>query len=155
MKEFQNYLKVVSSELYSFSYALIPDDLQAQQLVLDSTALLISEKAKEIKILLENSNDYTKRETLKFFKITLYQYVFRIAKKRIIHIKNSLTAPKDFSTFYSLDIDDKSVLFLKHKVELDFYDIEEITQISKALIISKLSVARNTLANNFGESFPC
>lgn len=48
MKYLESYLQKLNPELYRFAYALVPDDLQAEQLVIDALNALIIEGVVDI-----------------------------------------------------------------------------------------------------------
>ena len=148
-----SYIFLINSELFSFSYSLVPEQLQAQQIVLDAIyASIISDKNLEEKI--ENCVGPKSEEVFwECLKKSLYQHIYRIAKRRFIQLANSLEINENFSSFYKLKFDEKAVLYLKHVLNFDFDDIEEILQITNSEVLIHLNCARNHLMKNLEMEF--
>ncbi len=151
--ELEKYLKYTYKELFNFAFCLLPDDLQAQQLVLDSVAVLLLDDNELIRDCVEKNNFTEKNPFLKQIKIFLLKSIYKIASKRFSQIKSSMNFEGKYSSFYKLGIEEKAILFLKHKLNLNFSEIEEVTEQERVKIIGKLNSARNNLSINLGISF--
>lgn len=128
--EFEKFLSIVSNDLYSFAYILIPDDLQASQLVVDSIQSLIISKRHTIdELFVDKKNSDHSLELLQIKRI-LMGNVYHLAKRRYQQIKLSIEND-DIDAFYSLEVDEKSILFLKDKLK---YSIEEISIVTEKTI---------------------
>ena len=151
-----NYLQKINTELYQFSYALVPDDLQAQQIIVDSIELLINDaKDNDSNIffkLLESSKNEEKARLLFSLRIHLYKYIFKIGRRRFGQLKNSLRPSQDFGSFYSVGPTEKAALFLKHKTKFQLIDMENILELSRHEIISYLHNGRESLLQSLGKS---
>jgi len=124
--DFEKFLSLISNDLYSFAYILIPDDLQAGQLVVDSIQnFLISKKDNVEKLFEARDKDLAKE--LMPIKRSLLKLVFELAKKRYHQIKLSIANEDGVNDFYSLEFDEKAVLFLREKLKLS---LEEIAIVS-------------------------
>lgn len=150
VNDVQLYLEKINPELFSFSYALVPDDLQAQQIVIDAAALLFSEENK----LLFNLNFHNERWQLRSSRIKkiLYQFIFRICKRRFRQIKESIKWNDEYAPFFKLELEERAVIFLKHKTHMDIEDIEEILEVQKPYVLAKINCAREKLCLNLGMS---
>ena len=140
-EELQKYIQNLSPELYSFAYILIPDDLQASQLMIDCVQSFLIQK----KILVEKMG-LTKNKIVKNLldesKLNLMKIVYELSKKRYQQLKTSLIDVEANGGFFSLDFNEKATLFLKEKTELDLDQIEFITSTTRSEVLSYLYSAR-------------
>lgn len=137
--EFEKYLKNLHPDLYSFSYILIPDDLQASQLIIDSIANILLDK----KILIEKllaSTDKNELE-LKELKFLLFKTIFELAKKRFHQIKSSVNL-ENLEPFYHLEYEERATLFLKHRFKINNELICFISSMGQDELIAVLTKAR-------------
>ena len=145
--ELEKFIQNQSSDLYSFAFILIPDDLQATQLMIDSVSSFMIQKRSLINrwseagesALGENSTD---------IKINLYKTMYELSKKRYGQLKMSFKTIEDTSGFFSLDFDDKSVLFLKERTDFSMDVMEFILGKSRTEILAHLYSARISMVNN-------
>lgn len=145
--ELEKFIQNRSSELYSFAFILIPDDLQATQLMIDSVSTFMIQKRSLIdkwneslqSQLSENTND---------IKINLYKAMYELAKKRYSQLKMSFKKIEDNSGFFSLDFDDKAVLFLKERTDFSFEIIEFILGKTRLEVQAHLYSARIKMVNS-------
>lgn len=137
-------------EFFSFGYALIPDDLQAQQLVIDAVAAFAVEH-KELLANLSTEEDKELQETLLYeIKRNIYRNMFQIGKRRCEQLRELCHEVNKFRAFYKLSVFDRALLFLKQKVQNDFSEIEFVTGVERLEIISRLNFAREELVANSG-----
>ena len=121
LKERVKNLKPQIKELYAFAYALIPDDLQAAQLVIDtfSGALVDDELSK-----------FTDNKAL------ILQEIFVLAKRRYTQVQSSLQVK---GVFWQLSLYERAVLYLKYKEDFDLEMISIILQLQTAQVVSYLT----------------
>ena len=150
-EELQKYIQNLSPELYSFAYALIPDDLQASQLMIDCVQVFLIQK----KTLVEKMGLTKNKIVLNLFeetKLNLIKIVYELSRKRYGQLKISLSDVEESGGFFSLDFDEKAILFLKEKTHVDLVQIEYITSMTNSEILSYLYSARikmtSIMANN-------
>jgi hypothetical protein len=123
--EFEKLLSLLGHDLFSFAFILIPDDLQAGQLVVDAIgSFLISHNAKAI-TMAQSKIKINQSEVL-FMKKELLRNVYELARKRYHQIKLSINEIENKNDFYSLDFDEKAVLYLKEKCD---YNVDEVSVI--------------------------
>jgi hypothetical protein len=142
--ELEKFIQNLSTELYSFAFILIPEDLQATQLMIDSVSTFLIQKKSMIAKwttfneveLIENSMD---------IKIHLYKSMYEISKKRYSQLRMSFKDFEDNSGFFSLEFDDKATLFLKERTEFPVEIIEFILGQSSNEVVSHLYSARRQL----------
>jgi hypothetical protein len=144
-KEFYKVLTPLTDKLYTLAFSLLPDDLQAEQLVIDSVnAYLFKEKKwihnKELKG--EEKKELTVlRKTI--FK-GIIKYLGDIGVRRSIQLtelmKNHLHPP--YESFFSLE--PKSRLIIRLRFD-NFFSVDEIAdmlELPRYEVIEKIHNAR-------------
>ena len=133
-KELNTLLSPLSEKLYRFAYTLIPDDLQAEQLVIDSfNAFLLRERkkliAREIDLTSKNGSQILRRQ---YFKGIL-QHMLEIGVRRSIQLNEQLkiTRPQEYGPYYSLDPKVRFVMSLRYDAQFSVEEIEEIVQVPR------------------------
>jgi hypothetical protein len=140
-EELQKYIQNLSPELYSFAYVLIPDDLQASQLMIDCVQSFLIQKKPLVEKMALTKNKIV-RNLLEETRFHLMKIVFELSRKRYKQLKVSFYAVEHSGGFFSLDFDEKAVLYLKEKANLDLDQIEFITGAIRAEILAYLYSAR-------------
>lgn len=148
MKYLESYLQKLNPELYRFAYALVPDDLQAEQLVIDALNALIIEGVVDITAYKEDEQN-----TAHAIRIGLYRHTYSLARRRFPQLKGSLDIPVEMRPFYGLDFDSRGILFLKHHTDLSFDEMEEVINLFKHQIIATVYSAREQLFALSGQVF--
>jgi len=143
-KEIEEILSQLGIEIYSFAYILIPDDLQAHQIVVDSIGALIITKKEYLDSLIQIKKVFFENEK-QYLKLQLYKNVYDLSRKRVFQIKKSIDS-ESFTTlaniFYKLEFDEKALLYLKDKKKWNTIDLEFICSKNKAELLSILYAAR-------------
>jgi predicted DNA-binding protein (UPF0251 family) len=139
--ELQKFIQNLSPDLYSFAYILIPDDLQASQLMIDCVQSFIIQKRPMIERMTLTKNKMV-RNLLDETKSHLFQILCELAKKRYQQLKMSFSVVEQSGGFFALEFDEKAVLYLKDKVAMDLEQIEFITGLTRAELLAKLYSAR-------------
>lgn len=143
MLDFKTFQKKITPELYSFAFALIPDDLQAMQIVIDANLaiahgtpeLLAELHAKEV------DEEIYKKE-LNLFKTKIYKEVFELSRRRAVQLSSSLRAP---GPYHKLSTVSKASLFLKHKAGLSLSEISEIMGLPTSSVSKEIIEAQEAL----------
>lgn len=155
MNKLESYLVKITKELFCFSSVVLPDDLQAQQVVSDAVCVLTL-KRKDLleKLWMDLSRDEENHYHGEV-KIFLMSEIFRIGQKRQLQLGQSVVYDGDdtFSAFYTLDSIERAVLFLKHKTSYEIENIAEIVHKQSTEVISILQSARKKLMNGIGRNF--
>lgn len=134
-----------AADLFSFSYALVPDELQAQQVVTDAFTVLVLRHQELIENIFVGDRDTRERKD-RFIKVALFESSYSIASKRERQL--NLGKAKETLSFYLLSVESRALLFLTHKTNF--------TQDEHADILSrdKYEVAAlNTLARIEADTF--
>lgn len=147
--ELNTVLNSIQSKLYEFSYIILPDDLQAQQLVIDATTAFILKEQDWLNITDYEEDERKERSLVKFdvYKLVL-KNIFEIGVRRFTQLSaDTLVIDEQFKNFYELDVISRALLFLKHKTEISFNDILEITQMKKPEVLAKIYTSRQAVIN--------
>lgn len=149
--DFFQLVQPLTEKLYSMAYALVPDDLQAEQLVIDSmNAFLLKEK----KTLLHKDIDLKNKKSVQLMRRTYFKSLLRymgdIGVRRSSQLGESSLAvdPEGFRAFFGLDPKVRFVMKLRFEAQFNVEEIEEITQLPKYEVIEKLHNGRFLLLND-------
>lgn len=138
--DLETVIKNLAPELYGYAYILIPDDLQAGQLIIDATQnFLLRKKTFIDKILMGNLT----KEIINEVQLRLFQAIYEIARKRYHQIKMSFNLLENKNNFFlSLEFEEKSMLYLRVRAILEIDQIEMVMSKDRAVILAFLSDAR-------------
>lgn len=145
-EELKKFIQNLSPDLYSFAYVLIPDDLQASQLMIDCVQSFLIQK----KPLIDRMSLGKTKIAMNLLNETrdhLFKIVFELSKKRYQQLKMSFSDVEQSGGFFSLDFDEKAVLYLKERAQLELNQIEFITNYNQSEVLSYLYSARIKMAN--------
>ncbi len=140
-EELQKFIQNLSPDLYSFAYVLIPDDLQASQLMIDCVQSFLIQKKPLVEKMSLTKNKIV-RNLLDETKFHLFKIIFELSRKRYQQLKLSFSDVEQDGGFFSLEFDEKAALYLKEKAGLELDQIEFITGNTRAEIMSHLYSAR-------------
>lgn len=120
---------------------LVPDDLQASQIVIDGvTAFVSAEKAwlhcMEV--------DEVERMDLALLRKDIYKLVcksiYQIGSKRSVQI------PMDKNQdFFSLDIATRTLIYLKYKTDFTFEELLDIVNLTKSVALAKIYTGKEAI----------
>lgn len=150
-KDFYQLVVPLTDKLYRFAYTLIPDDLQAEQLVIDAmNAFLLKEK----KLILKKEIDLKSKKDTQgirrtFFK-GLLRYMGDIGVRRSVQLTEQMQVmrPEEYADFYSLEPKVRYVMALRYDAQFTVEEIEEIVQIPRYEVIEKIHNGRFLLLND-------
>lgn len=144
--ELEKFIQNLSTDLYSFAYILIPDDLQATQLMIDSvSAFMIKNKFLIDKWKVADEADSLEHST--DIRTHLYKSLYDLSKKRYNQLRLSFKDLEDKSGFYSLEFDDKAVLFLQERTDFSLELIEFLLSKTRGEVLAHLYSARMTMVS--------
>ena len=154
-KDLYQLLQPITDKLYRMAINLIPDDLQAEQLVIDSlNAYLIKEKkkiltAKELDALSKKDIQLQRRY---YFKGIL-KYMSEIGVRRSLQLADTvkLGRPSDFQLFYGLGPKIRLVISLRYDFQFSVDEIVDITSMPRFEVIENLHNGRFLLMNDFNQ----
>lgn len=107
-------------EIYSFAYALIPDQLQAKQLVIDALCAGVTE---------------TSLENYLQDRLLYLKNLYKLSKRRFPQVQDSIEKTKGF---WELSLNERAVLFLKYKYELDSESIGVVLSLDHSQVVSAM-----------------
>jgi hypothetical protein len=134
------------SRLYSFAFVVIPDELQASQLLIDGiTQYLVKNKSTLMDITDENYEDESFQKKLKkaVLKDCLLS-IYSIGSKRTKHLMGSPTDRTE-AFYLKMDCETRAVAFLKYKWHFSVDEIQISLGMEKTEIIAKIHQSRLTL----------
>lgn len=144
----------LTDKLYRFAYNLIPDDLQAEQLVIDSlNAYLLKEK----KSILRKEIDIDSKKEAQVIRRTIFKgilrYMLDIGARRALQLNEQMkiSRPDEFSQFYSLDPKVRFVIALRYDGQFTVEEIEDIVQMPRYEVIEKIHNGRFLLLNDLNK----
>jgi DNA-directed RNA polymerase specialized sigma24 family protein len=147
-KDFFQLLQPLTEKLYRMAYSIIPDDLQAEQLVIDAlNAYLIKEKksilaARDLETLTKKDIQVRRR----FYFKGIIRYMGEIGLRRSVQLK--LKKSTDFQSFYQLEPKVRLTLSLRYDFQFTAEEIEDITGMPRYEVIEKLHNGRYLLLND-------
>lgn len=141
---YPGWIKPLISKVFSFSYSLIPDELQAQQLVIDSFQYVTLNFNK----LLDTELEDEQIARSQVFNCLLRK-TYELSVKRAAHLSRQEFNERDeFEAFYSdLDTQQRAIIFLYHRFQFSVERIMEVTGLNRFQIIADLHRGRNELGH--------
>lgn len=154
-KDLYQLVAPLSEKLYRFAFTLIPDDLQAEQLVIDGfNAYLLKER----KTLSKREIDLNSKKEVQLFRRAAFKGILRhigdIGIRRSLQLTEQmrLTVPKDFAPYYSLEPKVRLVMGLRYDAQFTVDEIEEITLMPRYEVIEKIHNGRFLLLNDLNKA---
>lgn len=150
-KEFFQLIQPLTDRLFNFAYAMIPDDLQAEQLVIDGlNAFLLKERKTLLRKDFESVQKKEQQVLRRIYFKNILRYMSDIGIRRAVQLNEQLklTRPEEFSLFYNLDPKVRLVTSLRYDGQFSMEEIEEIVQMPRFEVIEKIHNGRFLLMNN-------
>lgn len=152
--EFYQLLEPLTEKLYRYAYALIPDDLQAEQLVIDAVnAYLIRER----KVILNKSFDPAQKLETQVQRKNLFKGVLKnltdIGLRRAVQLSEQLRlmVPQEFQAFYQLDPKIRLAIKLRYEGQFSVDDIQDLISMPRYEVIEKIHNGRFLLLNDLNQ----
>ena len=136
--------------LYSFTYSLIGNEKEAENIFFDSFTAFLLENSNKIEALFSPDN-YSRREKDLFHLILMSV----VAQKELLLAK---TNPRPYEEkYFLLGLYERAILFLRHKTNLELSEISEIAGLQINKVVSLLQSARKFLSSEdfTSERFQC
>lgn len=143
----QQFIQTVSQDLYSFAFVLLPDDLQANQLMIDAVSTILIKNKSMMERFSHLEEDEFKNNQILLERLLL-KTIFDLAKRRYEQLKVSLSEIEESTEFYHLTIEERACLYLKDKRSHSLEVIEFALNLDKKEILSKLYCGRTTIINS-------
>ena len=129
-------------KLYGFAFALVGDELQAEQLIVDAYTVYIME---DVNFLIGEdyiaSNKTHRRNYRKYLLREIIGEIYELALKRIpqlasLHSKaNRNSDYMEYESFYNLNINKRALLYLKEIAQFSIDEIQEIFAIERFQVL--------------------
>ena len=149
--DFYELVQPLTEKLYTIAYSLVPDDLQAEQLVIDGiNAFLIKEK----KAIFNKQIDKENKKEVQLYRRTLMKGILRylstIGIRRSTQLLDQmrLTRPTEYSAFFSLEPKVRIILRLRYDSQFTVEEICDIIQVPRYEVIEKIHNGRFLLLND-------
>jgi DNA-directed RNA polymerase specialized sigma24 family protein len=153
-KDFYQLVLPLTDKLYRFAFNLIPDDLQAEQLVIDSlNAYLLKER----KSILRKEVDIEQKKEAQVLRRMYFKGILRymgdIGVRRSAQLSEQMKTfrPDEFIQFYSLEAKVRFVIALRYDAQFTVEEIEEIVQMPRYEVIEKIHNGRFLLLNDLNK----
>lgn len=149
-EHFEKFIEKKSCELYPFAYALVPDDLQSSQLVIDALGLLQIDSKISSKLIYYYQDAQKLSEDQVEITDILMSHIYRLAKKRVSQLSGSYIIPKGFGPFYQTPMKERAIIFLKEKKDYGLERISKVIGEDKFKIIESYHVGINSIHEFLG-----
>lgn len=144
--ELQPLIDVLIPKLFSFAYALVPDELQAVQIVIDAYSVFVIREKEHLEYLKYNvKSKKDKAQTLQYLFKSNLKEIYKLGTKRSFQLKNTIDEKQDLPQFYQVEISQRALLFLKYKLSFDLNDIQQVLMIQRHQVLEKLYNGNNSL----------
>lgn len=136
-------------KLYSFAFAMINEESMAEQIVIDAYSVFLVKDKNFIENFKYEDSKKEKVSIKRYLFINLLREVYEMSLKRKAHSKYLLKKRFDeYDAFYSLESQQKAVLFLKENFEFSIEMIQETLQLEKYQVVECLYNSRQRLLSN-------
>ena len=146
-KEIFATLAPLLDHLYQFSHALLPDDLEAEQLVIDGINGFIIKEKKWLTRLLTDSESESKLRRIFFQK--MISHIYGLATKRAAHFNSTQEQP-----FYELPLRNRAIMTLRYLMNYDAQQIEDFLGLARWEVIEGIHTGRYMLMNELTAEAP-
>jgi hypothetical protein len=146
-QEVFKYIRFISKKVYKFSYAMMADELQAEQLFVDGINAFVLKNKEQLNQI--DSEQLPASKMRKWFYLEIMQECYDLATKRWQQLQIAGSAPNGFSKLTPLQ---KAVLFLKEVEGQSFEAIAKICSIDTQTVIESIYSARDILIRDFNSS---
>lgn len=148
----ENIVSPLIDKLYSLSYAIVPNELESEQLLVDAYTRFVV-KDKEFILDTQIEDGFDKNSFMDFCLSRLIQEIFSLAKKRnssfLYSKKKSLD---EFNVFYTLNLDSRVVIHLNTVLGFDENKIAQTLLIERHEIVKMMFMAKNELLEIKGQA---
>lgn len=153
-KEFYQLITPLTDKLYRLAFCLIPDDLQAEQLVIDGlNAYLLKER----KTIMKKEVDLSSKKDAQIMRRIFFKGILRylshigIIRSSQLGEQMKLNQPKDYAPFYSLEPKVRLIISLRYEAQFTVEEIEEIVQLPRYEVIEKIHNGRFLLLTDLNK----
>jgi hypothetical protein len=145
--ELQSIVTPLIPKLYSFAYAMVPEEMLAEQLVMDAYAVFVVREKQFIKNFDYKEDKKEKTAVKRYILSGILLDIYQLGVKRSAQVKYS-QRNKDFglyTPFYKLNSLQRAVIFLKENFKYSTQGIQEILNLEKLQVIEAIYNGRNLI----------
>lgn len=152
--EFFSLIQPLIPKLYSMAHGLLPDDLQAEQLVIDSINGFL---VKESSSLLKRELKINDKKEIQLLRRSYYKTILRnlsdIGSRRSFQLKEQMQMqrPENYAGFYALEPKIRLALKLRFEANFSVDEIQDILEIPRYEVIEKLHNGRYLMVSQLNE----
>lgn len=144
--ELQPLIDVLIPKLFSFAYALVPDELQAQQIVIDAYSVFVIREKEYLETV--NINMKSKKERAQFLhkiSASILCEIYKLGQKRASQLSTIVDGKEGLPVFYNTELSQRALIFLKYKMNFSTENLQKVLRIQRHQVLEKLYNARNSL----------
>lgn len=141
-------IESITPKTFGFCYALTGNVETAQQLFVDAYTVFIIEEKEFISQDELPSGDREQRLSIKRYLFnTFAKYIYQLAqnKERYLITRSESEEILEYGVFYNLKVQQRAVLFLKEKIDLNLVDLQEIFALKRHQLIEFIHNANFSL----------
>ena len=135
--QFMTLIDSLIPGLYSFGYALIPDELEAEQLVMDAYSVFVIREDEFIHEC-ELNESRERAKVKRFVQSQICSDMVELASKRAGHLLSLFRRKGEESAFYRLDLHQRSALYLKESLGMTVSMLQEVLVLEKHQVMEAL-----------------
>jgi hypothetical protein len=144
-ESYPSWIETLTPKLYSFTYSLVPDELQSKQIVIDSITKVVMEESALIDFV-SGSKELVKTRLYP----KLFAQAFEIASKRAYQldgllIQNNEVESKHNHFYKKLDIQKRAISFLYTKLKFSVDMLMETFQLKRYEVAQLIHISRHEL----------
>lgn len=146
-KEIFNFLSPLLDQFYQFSFALLPDELEAEQLVIDGVNGFIVKERKWLtrsEAIIEGEG---KMKRVIFQKII--NHIYELALKRLVNFKVQRE-----ESFYQLPVRNRAIMVLRYQMNFAPEQVEDMLGLARWEVIEGIHNSRFMLMNELNAGTP-
>jgi hypothetical protein len=141
-KDLFNLIQPLLSKCHALAFVIIPDDLQAQQLVIDAfTQTLLREKHSWLERAWDEQDKKQQINQRKLFLKLMFKALVTIGVRRAGQV-NTVYEGVEFKNFFQLDARTRVVAWLRFQQNWSMEEIERALQMKRHEVIEKVHNAR-------------
>lgn len=128
--------------LYGFGYCLVPDELQAEQLVVDAYSVFLIRDGQNLRDLDLAGGSKERARAKRYIQNQMLADMFDLGKKRAPQLRALFRNLTENQDFYGLELAQRACLYAKEHLGCAHEDLEEIFAMKKHQIVELLHNAR-------------
>lgn len=144
--QLQTLVNSLIPKFYSFAFALVPDELQAEQMVIDAYAVFVVREKNFIAKFKYSDDKKEKSIFKKYIMSHMINEIFKMGVKRSSQLR--ILGNRNhgqYESFYNLKTNQRAILFLKESFKYNVETIQDILGLEKYQVIETLYNGRQSI----------